>query len=156
MKAFVQALLAVAVFGIMIEFSDKRTHPHDKRSCSWGSRRWVAVTWAEPRKFSDFVHLRPSQMWFERSRWDNSAWSWRFKLRSFAHCESLTVNFPATQLRSRLPYLRTLRIFKEKTISHYVNAKNWKDFFQGVLPSPSSFHRQSKRQRCFLKKLGDL
>ena len=146
MKCFIQALLAVAVFGIMIEFSDKGTHPQDKHSWSWGFRRWVAGPWAEPHKFCNFVHLRPSQMQFDRSWGDNFAWSWYFKLRSFAHCESLTVNFPATQLKSRLPYLRTLRIFKEKTISHYVNAKNWKDFFQGVLPSPNSFHRQSERQ----------
>ena len=38
MQAFIQALLAVAVFGIMTEFSDKGTHPQDKHSYNWGSR----------------------------------------------------------------------------------------------------------------------
>ena len=65
MQAFIQALLAVAVFGIMIEFSDKVTHPQDKYSCSWGSRGRVAGSWAEPRKFCGFLHLRSSQMRFE-------------------------------------------------------------------------------------------
>ena len=37
-QTFIQALLAVAVFGIKIEFSDKGAHPQDTRSCSWGSR----------------------------------------------------------------------------------------------------------------------
>ena len=37
MHAFNQALLTVAVFGIMIEFSDKGIHPQDKHSCKWGT-----------------------------------------------------------------------------------------------------------------------
>ena len=60
MQAFIQALLAVAVFGIIIEFSDKGTYPQDKHSCSWGSRREVTGSWAESHKFCDSVHLRPS------------------------------------------------------------------------------------------------
>ena len=41
-QTFIQALLAVAVFGIKTEFSDKGAHLQDKRSCSWGSneRGW--------------------------------------------------------------------------------------------------------------------
>ena len=37
-QAFIQALLAVIVFGIKIEFSDKCLQLSDKRSCSWLSR----------------------------------------------------------------------------------------------------------------------
>ena len=41
-QTFIQALLAVAVFGIKTEFSDKGAHLQDKGSCSWGSneRGW--------------------------------------------------------------------------------------------------------------------
>ena len=37
---------------------------------------------------------------------------------------SLTVSFPATQMRPRLPHLGTLRLLKEQTISHCVKVKN--------------------------------
>ena len=34
-QAFIEALLAVVVFGIKIEFSDKGAHLLDKRPCNW-------------------------------------------------------------------------------------------------------------------------
>ena len=35
-QAFIKALLAVAIFGIKIEFTYKSTNPQDKLSCRWG------------------------------------------------------------------------------------------------------------------------
>ena len=37
-QVFMEAVLAVVVFGIKIGFNDKGTHPQDKHSCSWRSR----------------------------------------------------------------------------------------------------------------------
>ena len=36
--AFIQALLAVVVFEIKIEFSDKGAYQQDKHTCNWESR----------------------------------------------------------------------------------------------------------------------
>ena len=67
MQDFIQALLELAVFGIIIEFSDKGTHPQDKHLCSWEYRGGGALSWAEPHKFHDLVHLKASQMQFRQS-----------------------------------------------------------------------------------------
>ena len=75
-QAFIQALLAVIVFGIKIEFSDKCLQLSDKRSCSWLSRGCcnpppLEGFGAKRHKFSDFVHFKPSQMRFEWPQGDN-------------------------------------------------------------------------------------
>ena len=75
------------------------------------------------------------------------------KLRSFAYFEPLTVNFLATQLRSRLPHFRTLRLLGEETISHCIRIENV--LFADVLPTPSSLHRQSQRYIFNLSKPND-
>ena len=71
MQVFIQALLAVVVFGINVKFSDKDAYLQDKQSCSWGCREGEGLLWtplsgfrAEPCKFCDFLLLRPLQMWF--------------------------------------------------------------------------------------------
>ena len=77
-QAFIQALLAMTVFGIKIEFSDKYLQLSDKRSFSWVSkgvlnRSPLEGFGAGPHKFSNFVHFKPSQMRFEWSQGENFA-----------------------------------------------------------------------------------
>ena len=80
------------------------------------------------------------------------------KIKKFCHLESFIVNFPATQLRSTLPNLRTLRLLREQTIRkklHKSKELKKKIFFQGVFPAPNSLHRQSQRHNFVLSKAND-
>ena len=91
------------------------------------------------------MRLRPSLVWFEWPRGDNFAGNFEIQIKKFCLCW-VAVNFPATQLQSKLLHLRTLRLLREQIIKSLRKSKELKMFFfRGVLPTLSSLYKQSER-----------
>ena len=107
----------MAIFGIEIEFSDKCPHLQDKHSCSWGSRGWWQSLGEIFLNFCNFTHVRPLHIPFTWPRGDNFACKYYFKLRSFAYLLVTHCQLSRKTTEIRLPYLRTLRLLREQTIS---------------------------------------
>ena len=85
-------------------------------------------------------------MRFERSRGDNFAWNYLFKLKKFHLFWVTPCQLSSNTTEIKITLFEDFETFQRANHYSLRKCKELKRFFfQAVLPTPSSFHRQSQR-----------